>query len=604
MLRKLLTASELKTLCADLESEVDNLELFRLSLENALIWSLRAYDDGCRAPLLISLRDGVLPTSEKLRSQHLHARGGLDALSELIPRIYKKCPKAKKFNVQFDDKKYEYGITAIDRADILHSILSEFFIVRTGAYFLKKDILNNNLVFSPKSRQSINIDARAVTTTIRTVDDEAEEFLSNVRISSARELPSVRAFYNVIKIEKDETINYDFLATSISSLVNLKNDFNKINWHLDKLVNLGPYTVANAKEIWSSLVALCFFHNKACLECGLVGVGIQYLPIIIKLPNLIEVLHSICLIDRSIIKKFLIDLTYDPDEDWDVIYQPILPFPDRNIVALSPYMFMFSRGPRNLMKLWSRKYPGIYGAKIAKIGETQEKVLADLFRLSNSQFSVVHSKKICDDSGQTVGDLDVGIYDEISNSLLLIELKWFQNPDSPQEVQSSDEKLNVGVRQVEKVKKYFEFNPSRIDETFNIQSKSSLKIFVCVVSNSNIGSFWVKSGSIQIFHWNFIVKIINLHQNSNIQFLFKLFNKAHNFRSQIDYRHVLQVSIWNNHQYFSPATMVLDYPKNSYKKTIRWIRYFLFSVILRDSTLFWQRIYVKPFIFQNSDKSS
>lgn len=589
---------KIKELEREVNEEIENLPLFRLSSESALIFLFKNFEDRCRFPIIAKKKPY---NTESLQSNHLLARIGLDALNVLIPRIYEKCVSARRFNLKNDDKKYIYSGEAIDKASIYYNVKDALKLCHGGIYDLKTE--SNEVYFIPK-KGSLDYDARAQLITWGAIADEADTVASNLSEAevAAVSIGTTQGPQKLVRILKDKTFAFQIPREILNAAEVWVSQIIKYKWELDRSINLQGYTIADAVEVWASLLKIANIHTLSCLKSGLQGVGLDYLPILMHDKELINFIHK----DRkttskSKIRAVVSDLTYgNKIVVGEVMWQPLFPLPGTDILIIVPNIIIFSNMERNFMKLWARLYPDIYGKKIASVGEKKEKILANRIKEQKANILTVSSKKIYKENGQTLTDLDVGAYDTDSEELLLIQLKWFLQPDSSHEVADSDKKLNDGLDQLRRVDEHIKSYPDVLQRIFGVSySIKPRKIYQCVVSSSSIGSFWLNRIDTDIFSLRVFLDILNKQANKTFGELFKKLKKEHTFKRYIHYESVFQKYYFGSREFFLPATEPTH--RNFLTLIIGYSRLFFLGILRGGDWRVW-RIREFPTFFTGKSK--
>lgn len=566
--------------------EINSLDIFNLPLDCALIYLLRIAEDRSRLP--------IFAANDKLRGvelAHHLAREAMDALSLLLPMIYQRNRTSKYFDLKvYKEKNYIHAGLAIELADTYRKIVDVNHLLKQGIY--RKKYKKNKTYFIPKSYK-LNTDAQAQIINLRFVKSH-ETFFNGYQ-----------PFRDVMALLDKYITNHTALIghKSFGSLefyipidvdIELENMFKGIlnlQWTLENNINFDNYSVGDAKKIWVSLTKLCAFHQMVTILFafrGAQGAGMEYLPIIIKKPDLYKFLSSNSGVENEKIEKFVDDLIFNKNIKTDeIMFQPFLVGSKEDYIFFSSSLVLFSNPERNLMKLWARRYPGHYGAKIASKGKEEEKALADEIRNISKDWIVINSKALKSEV-IFITDIDIGVYNPLENEVLFIQMKWCMQPDSSKEVKDSDGKLNEGQDQLSKILDFCNSKPNSYSKIFGVSVHNVPKIYTCVVSTSNIGSFWVRE-DYKVFNRYTIKKTLANKKFSSIGSMYAAWIWAHDIRPYIDFLHVFEVRKFKTMSYFLPGTA--EAIKGKY--IFRYLGYIFFSLILRDIYWFWPRQRVK-----------
>lgn len=570
-----------------LERRLNSLKIFALPLETAIVYLLRIIEDRSRLPMLAAMSKGK-SVEEGVMSAHALFREGADALSVLLPLIYERCRSIKKISLQnYNEGNYSCAGIAIEVAHTYAQIKSVLHLVNIGVYSLVKK--KSGVYFIP-SRGSINYDARAQIINFSSLKSEMS-IPAYLPPSSFQEMlrPHLAMGISTLIKQKKSGSFVDKIPTQISNeLNNMIEGILQKKWTLIDSIRLGAYSIRDAKKMWAALLKLCIFHDSVAFFSGLPGMGMEYLPIVMNENDLINFLSQHSGTSKEETLDFISDLTFNKKVITDeIMFQPFLPVADTPFLIFSPHIISFSSPERNLMKLWAKRYPGPYGAKIANQGTYEEKHLATEIKKSNSNFLVINSKKI--KSGKRIlTDIDVAVYDKLNREALFIQLKWCMQPDSAVEVRNTDGKLNKGIEQLKVIAEYLKSHMNGYQEFFGSGTESPKKVFMCVVSSSSGGSFWAQK-EYEIFNEGVILKSLSGNIFSSIAKMYKSWQVFHTFKPQIHFRSVFQAVSFNGMKYFLPATQIHD-DKNIIKKAYRLLKYLFFSVIARDHYMTWRKV--------------
>jgi len=581
--------SDLDRLDATIDRRLNNLGIFKLSLENALIYLLRNFEDRCRLPLISNSPRKEVDLYKTSQITHHLARESMDALSILLPRIYLRCKSTNRISRKCKENKYGQTGKALEIAYAYSQIKDAIHLCRIGVYKAKKT--GENIYFLP-SKNSINYDAQAQIISFGLVDKEATS-ISMQYPRPSKDLSSLFYKYigntgisKLISVTKSNSFLHHIPTDISDELTKIVQHILKHKWTIDNSIQFGQYSVGEAKIIWASLLKVSIFHHIACLFSGLPGIGLEYLPIIIKKQDLIDWLYSDSFISKQKISKIIADLIFNhrilTDE---IMFQPLLPLCDDKILLIAPNILIFSNPERNLMKLWARTYSGIYGAKISAKGKEEERIIADNLKRTNKNFFVINSKEL-KKGKQIITDIDVAVYDRSNLELLFIQVKSFLKPDSPSEVRSADNKLNKGIDQLHKILKYINNKPNALEKIFNFKIPKLKSILMCVISSSNTGSFWVKK-DFNIFNQEIVINSLKDSSQTSLSNLYQKWILLHSFNPRVDFQSIFYILRYNGKKYLLPATEIIN--DNALKKIIKYPIYFLFEIVLGGRYYFWPK---------------
>ena len=574
--------------------QLDSLAIFNLPLETALIYLLRIFEDRSRLPMIAAISRGK-SASDGIETAHSLAREAMGALSILLPLLYRKNRRLKKMDPSaYKDKNYNHAGSAIEFANIYSDLKDAIRLAQIKTYFLMKG--KDGHYFVPQ-KESIDYDARAQLINIRSFSSDLQRndiYLPQSSLIDLFRPYLTRGASSLITRKKNGAFIFNIPTTINNELQLMFESVLRSKWTLDDEIQIGVYQVGDAKKLWVSLAKICAFHESITTFSGLPGIGMEYLPAVVEKKDIVELLSRDTGIQTKKVSEFISDITFNQAiETNEIMFQPLVPASNSDILFFSPHMILFSNPERNLMKLWARRYPGPYGAKIAKKGKDEERSLKDEFEKINQNFIAVCSKKLTY-QGRVLTDIDIALYDKVGREALFIQMKWCMQPDSTIEVRDVDSKLNDGMEQLRKISGYLHTQLDAYENIFGKGTQRPKKVFMCVVSTSSTGSFWVKTDYV-VFNKDIVLNIISRKKFSSIAEIYKALNTAHSFISHVDYNHVFRTLSFNKNCYFLPATRILE-NRNLPQKIYDWFSYFLFRLLLRDHYLTWPKI-KNPSIF-------
>ena len=559
---------------------VESLDIYNLPVDNALIYLLRIQDDRGRLP--------QLATGDVELAHHL-ARESMDALTVLLPMLYSRARKSKAFDLRdYRENNYHHAGRAIEIASAYSHVSSALTISDAGVY---KIVRGKNKIYFVPSASAMRRDASSQVLNVR----DARSFNVDKIYRPSASLLTMLSKH--IEPGKSALVSYKPSgALNIKIPEDLGEELSKIfsaalmtRWTLNDEIQIADYTVGEAKRLWTSLVKLCGFQQVFSLASGKSGLGMQYLPMVLEQRDLCAFLATDTGVSTHKSMEFIEDLIFNNRITTnEVMFQPILRADKRHILMFSPTLVLFSNPERNLMKLWSKRYQGAYGKKIAQRGVEEERKLSEKIRRRFSQWNVVCSKKI-EVNGQVLTDVDLGIYDRSNGEVFFGQVKWNIQPDSFVEVSALDTKLNDGMDQLDVLTEYIRTHPNAYTTIFGEPINNIRSTSAAVISTSSIGSFWAHKKypvySARIFTDTLAENVASLNQ------LLEKVKKKHSFKSYIDYRNVFEVISLDSVDYYIPGTHVCDKPR-PWQRILRAVQYFFFSFLLRDHYLTWDKQHV------------
>lgn len=556
---------------------IESLKIFNLSRNQAIIYLLRIVDDYARIPLLTERVDAV-------EMGHFNVRRAMDALSFLMPLIDEKNRKSRKFNLsRYRENNYQSAGEAMEIGEIYAEIEDLLRLAGLGIYKIKRR--GKNYYFFT-SRELVRKDANSQVVNLKEPLKMLEDVLTQ---SNPRELKALIDSYTanglslegMVSMQRDGSMTYSIPSDLLNTFKKLFGVALSKVWTLDETIKFGKYSISDARKIWLLLDAVAGFQQMLTLQSNLPGIGMEYLPISVKKNYLIQYISNTENIRRDAVKQFIDDLTFNKKVMTnEIMFQPFLESDDGDCLFFSPAIILLSNPERNMMKLWSRAYGGIYGSKIAKKGLLEESKVAQALRDSLENANVVNGKKLTI-SGKQVTDVDVGVLDRNSKTVLFIQHKWIIQPDSTKEVQNSDEKLNEAISQIDKIFYYLKQDPQWVRNIFQENAEVE-QILAFVLSTSNTGSYWA-SNKYKTFNQQIFLRTVKDRKYKTVSDIYKFLIKNHTFKSYIDYFNIYNGYEYAGYRFYAPGTALVE------KKDWSGLaKHLIFGVLFKDNDFFWK----------------
>lgn len=261
---------------------------------------------------------------------------------------------------------------------------------------------------------------------------------------------------------------------------------------IDEAAQCHSYTVDEYFHFWLELATLMSIYSAVCEERRKVDKSFNLLAnrvLQFSLPSLARLVTNRGNVKHETAKRILSDLVLDLKANRpDVLVQPLIPVPNKRIVLLSPSLITTANWEVCLLRNWS-KYPDVYGDVVA----SKKGKLADEFgRVFDSRrFIVSTRKKLHDGTGQLIGDVDVAVFDPSDGLLVLFEVKWLIEPDSPRETIRSHQEIAKGMEQLLIVRSELERDaPNFLRHVFpnhNVEATAIKDLRCFVIGHGDVG---------------------------------------------------------------------------------------------------------------------
>lgn len=186
------------------------------------------------------------------------------------------------------------------------------------------------------------------------------------------------------------------------------------------------YTLQEFKLCWIELYVICQIHFMVKIRSRLPGFAYQDGIICLKKDELLNNLQQNVKIEREHISNILKALTYDPSlRNTDIMYQPLVEVGDSYLIT--PNLILVSNPERNMLSVIQKKKDSKYSVEVNKL---ENIMCAELASVLPERTLYKTDCKI----GKDNPDIDFTIYDSVSNSILIAEMKWLIAADSSKEL--------------------------------------------------------------------------------------------------------------------------------------------------------------------------
>ncbi len=255
------------------------------------------------------------------------------------------------------------------------------------------------------------------------------------------------------------------------------------------------YTLQHFRMVYAGLMALGLmrFHEiyRNQLPVKKVDTFDSTRPIVYGTTQwLVSYLSRSLKIDENEITYILRDLTYDADfhKNRITIIQPLFVF--EKFFFYSPTIVYLSMQQDKLFFLYKAKDE--YRPLISRIAKDRERIMTVALKSNiegNSNLKCIENYKIIED-GKILAEFDLIIFDQLSNKLLLTELKWFYKADGEAGHTAVDLKIQQAVKLRQNREQIARKYLLRImEEAFSENRNQELpEVMSCIVSKNYSGS--------------------------------------------------------------------------------------------------------------------
>ena len=206
----------------------------------------------------------------------------------------------------------------------------------------------------------------------------------------------------------------------------------------------------NAHRVFEALNARCLFHllsiHFGALRFGIRGLGLaDVCPLVLK-SQLISELSDITGINQADVSLTLDALAYGTGtETPDPALQPLIPFSEAQVVAPT-LLILSSNYPRNYLALHARVGSRSFDeqSELFEVGMSNRVELAIKQRFARIRMHEYLPTR------RDVGEVDLLVADEQSQTILIGELRWLLQPGDPREVNNRNKVCAEKVAQVKR----------------------------------------------------------------------------------------------------------------------------------------------------------
>ncbi|QJX76983.1 hypothetical protein [Priestia megaterium] len=292
--------------------------------------------------------------------------------------------------------------------------------------------------------------------------------------------------YKVKKYEKaDKTIAK--LFGNAPEAVYQGRGFAKVEFDFDfpDEYRIGPYTIGDIKNVWRRVIREAWWADRSNRELKIKGED--------SLPEIVELkIESWSLgdVSKEITIKLIDDLTYSGKKKGKQkfstpITEPIIQLSDGR-KAISPRFILYNQPGRNILSTLNR----IYEDEANADSDMKELIfIEELSDITKDYKNLI----VCHDVPVEDTNIDYGIFDVKSKTLVLFEMKWFVEPVTSVEIKSKDEEISKGLHtQLPKYKKAVENDVSKFTLKAFKKELEIEKVNYFVLTRVTIGSGFIK----------------------------------------------------------------------------------------------------------------
>ena len=462
----------------EVEKIIDNHHMnhpfFSLNRKTALYHALTAFEDACRLGGITSLT----LTGDNL-GYYIKIREQLDSLNILVQWIFKNCTHNKEDifkKVVFPQHYVSAADLLVNHAKQYSPICSAYISYSRGQFTATTNEARKKISFSDNPQKRCIVISDMMEALSRDQKDLHRFHASGTLSEANSALISSIAFENGHISYLTDGVVWDSFYDLAEQQWNNSSELPE-EWELDS------FSIKEFKTVWTTIATLCFIHMIACLKSGVQGAAVDEAVLVKSFDEFIDFVVNKSNCSRKSVTAILKTLTYNCKlKNNDVVYQPFIPLDD-NKLCLSPHLILSSRPERNLISLIHKLRDKSY-FELTNLRESMMQSELDV-RAKEIPNLVIGKNKALPDP---LPDVDYAMWDMLSNTILVCELKWLVEPDSTSEVFARVQDLEHGCSQMSDILDYAEnYKEDFLQRVFGQYEEEHLpKIIGCVISKKGI----------------------------------------------------------------------------------------------------------------------
>lgn len=466
---------EVREIEAMIDQDFEDLDFWNINPDAAIILACQVFEElGLQFDEHIS-KSTSFDMKILLKNQMLDLMQGLEWL---IKQCYKKC-NANGYTLESNVPLIEYTKEAIKKA-LIHSKAEQIFMPYNQKLYFAT--INNNI----PNEEEIEFKF------------PSERFALNEGINYV--LLEEHNKYKMKKIEKtDKTISK--LFGNIPEMLYQTRSMARVEFDFDfpDEYKIGPYTVKDIKNVWRRVIRDAWWADR--------DNAIDKHNNTDNYPSLREIKienWSLDDVSEEVATKLIDDLTYTGQKKGQQRYttpitEPIFQLSDGRKV-ISPKFILNHQPERNILSTLNR----IYGDEANIDSDLKETIfINELDKITKKYPNLI----VCHSIPVDGTNIDYGIYDKKTSTLVLFEMKWFVEPVTSVEIKSKDKEIKKGLHtQLPKYKKAVDKNTDEFTlKAFNkvLEVKSSSYF---VLTRVTIGSGLIEPSTFKVVNYRMLKK--------------------------------------------------------------------------------------------------
>lgn len=318
------------------------------------------------------------------------------------------------------------------------------------------------------------------------------------------------ALNNIIKtitLDSKEHLNYSISSQDWNTIYEKFSGVMNYAWKLPDQWKFNEITINDLKIFWRIISTKSFIHCSVCMKSGQPGCAVNDSVIITSRDQIVDFVLKYSDLKREVVEKIVTYLTYNEEyykKKIDVLWAPFIEL-DKGMCAISPNLILSSNPERNLISLINKLDSDAYSRLSIEKESIMEENIKD--KLKDYKNLIIKTNRPLT---KELPDIDIVIFDDNSDCLLMCELKWLLESDSVQEVFARDEDLQKGLLQAKSIQDYANENmDDLLNRAYGKNDFHPKKYCSCVVTMNNIGTSKLNNEGINIIDYEMFCKLVS-----------------------------------------------------------------------------------------------
>ena len=304
------------------------------------------------------------------------------------------------------------------------------------------------------------------------------------------------------------------------------------------------FSLLEYKNCWIALYSVCLLHFFAKLKSGMDWLAQENAVIVLPKGTVIKCVQETSGIEKGTVEAIINFLTYDQHLlNTDIMYQPIVAIGD--LLIITPSLILASNPERNMIAVIQKKKDSKYSVEVNDLEDIMANELISCLPNDTVYCTSRHLTK-------ELPDVDLAIYDSLSNSLLIAEMKWLIAADSTKEVIERQKDIDHGCSQVQAIMDYaMKDSVAFANRILPVNITEKPDLFWCVVAKHDIRS---TNGLVPVINQNGFADLLN-HYSLNTVF-HKIRNREY-YKSLPDNSYVSHKKVnYAGYEFWIPALVI------------------------------------------------